>query len=70
MPASTIDKRRQIRPSDDPSTLITINEAMTVLPLGESTYRLRLKQKRLKRFKEGSRTFVRLGDVLKMAKES
>jgi hypothetical protein len=70
MPASTTDKRRQIRPSDDPRTLITIPEAQLVMPLGESTYRLKLSQGKLRKFKVGSRTFLRLGDVLRMAKEA
>jgi hypothetical protein len=66
----SVDKqRRQIRPSDDPSTPITIAEAQTVLPLGESTYRKALADGILPKLKFGTRTFVRLGDVLSLAKE-
>ena len=61
---------RHIGPSSDPEMLITIPEARQIVPLSEPTYRRKLSRGELRKFKAGSRTLVKLRDVLALAREA
>jgi excisionase family DNA binding protein len=59
-----------VRSAPDAERLISISTGAEMLNLSQVTIRRYLTQKRLRRFKVGSRTLIKVGDLMGLVKEA
>jgi excisionase family DNA binding protein len=59
-----------VRSAPDAERLISIPTGAEMLNLSQVTIRRYLTQKRLRRFKVGSRTLIKVGDLMGLVKEA